>query len=187
MAGQHAVGTLGRVARVLLNRLADGTVHLPSLAVQERPIRHLLHQSVAKAILWCRAAALFDDEIEPLEFGKRVDRLLSRDDLLEQREAKRAPDDGRVAQHLAGRGIEAVEARLERCLDDRRYGQLVEVHGEDELAVLPLQCAPFEEIQERLFEEERISSCPNCKHLGDRLGELCAGNDRGQRTAGIVG
>ena len=67
-----------------LERRADHPVEIAAARVQEAAIGRLVHEPVAEAVLGGRPAALFDDEVEPLELRERWAQSLRRHELLQQ-------------------------------------------------------------------------------------------------------
>ena len=140
---------------------------------------------MAEAVLADRPAALLDDQVESLEVGESPHELLARDDHLEELGAERASDHGRERQQLARFRVEAVEPCLERALDERRDGQLVERDAQLPAAVPPPERAALDEVLERLLEEERVTARPLCEDLGDVLGNLSLRSFADERSAGV--
>ena len=112
--------------------------------------------------------------------------MLVGDDLLEERQPERPPDDRGDVQDLARRRVEAVEAGLERALDERRDRQLVGAHGERPAPVLAPERAALDQVPERLLEEEGVAARALGQELGDRLGQLALGDVPGEHAARVA-
>ena len=149
--------------------------------LEQAAVGDLLHEPVAEAVLRRRAAADLDDQVEPHQVGERRHDLVVRQQALEQRQAEAAADRARDGDDLARARRQAVEARLQRALHERRHGDLAV--GQRPGAVAAAQRAALDQILQRLLEEERVAARAlgqqvgeraRQRRLGERLGELAA-------------
>jgi hypothetical protein len=124
---------------------------------RQRAVRSFVDQAVAEAVLEGRAATLLDDELETLKLGERWKELLFRGEALEERERKAPTGDGRERDNLTRLGGEAVEAGLQRLLDERRYHRISPLR-EAEGSVLALERAALEEVAHDLLDEQWIAT-----------------------------
>src|SRR5438128_646625 len=92
-------------------------MYLPAPVLQQARVRRLLDEAVAEPILACRASALLDDQVEPLELGQCRPQPLAWHEPLEQRHSEAASDDGGERRDLAHVGRETVESRLQGLLE----------------------------------------------------------------------
>ena len=183
--GEKPVGLLRRLLVDLLERLAHALVQLAALRVDEARVGDLLDEAVAEAVLGVRPAALLDDQVEPLQVGQCLHELVAVHEPLQQRQPERPPDDRGDREDVARLAVEAVEARLQRPLDDRGDGQLVLGDRELPPAVSALEHAPLDEVAEGLLEEERVAARALREQLGDRLGQLAVGRVRDEHARGV--
>jgi hypothetical protein len=140
---------------------------------------------VAEPVLGRRAAPDLDDQIEALQLREGANELVVAHQALEERHAESAPDRGREAEDLARVVVEAVEPRLQRCVEEGGDGELVEPDGELPAPVLAPQRAPLDEVPNGLLEEERVAAGALGQELRDRGRYLAARGVRGHRPARV--
>jgi hypothetical protein len=109
---KKTIRLLRRLLIDVLERIADLVVELASLRLDEARVSDLLDEAVPEAVFRVRTPPHFDDEVEPLELGQRVDELVVLDEALEQRHAERPADDGGDVDDLARLRVEPIEAGL---------------------------------------------------------------------------
>ena len=192
VGGRVVAGELGEraraglVARQRLERGANPAVELAAAGVGQHRVGRLLHEPVAEPVLRVRPAPLLDDQLEPLEIGERRGEPARVDEPLEQRDREPAADDRRHGGHLAGAGLEPVEARLENALHEQRHLERVRVDGQLPPGVAVPHRAPLDDVAQRLGGEQRVPARALADERGDRLGDVAVGQLSHER-AGRVG
>src|SRR4051794_1048072 len=121
---------------------------------EERPVRGLLDERVAEAVLRLRPAPALTQEAEALQLVEGVGANLSQH-ALEQRQRKGAPERRGRGDEVAGRRREPVETCEDRLLHGRRNLDLDRV-VEAPAALRADECADVRERADELLEEERI-------------------------------
>ena len=173
---------LGVALRVpLLEPLRGAPMQLRALLGEERPVRRLLDERVAEAVLRLRPAAALAQEAEALQLVEGVERHFSQY-AFEQRQREGAPQRGRRGDEVASPCREPVETSEDRLLYGRRH---LDLDGmvEAPAVVCADERSDVRERADELLEEERVP-VGRLQHAPLELGGQCRRRDeRGEQLA----